>query len=60
MQKLKELRTPADVRQLLQKLESLMVQLKSPMSETEMLLMLTRKIQKKTWTECSSTVERCN
>ena len=58
VQKLKELPTPADVRQLLQKLKSLMTQLKIPMSETEKLLLLTRKIQKKTWTECRSTVER--
>ena len=58
VQKLKEIPTPADVRQLLQKLKSLMTQLKIPMSETEKLLLLTRKIQKKTWTECRSTVER--
>ena len=58
MQKLKELPTPADVPQLLQKLKSLMIQLKIPMSETEKLLLLTRKIQKKSWTECPSTVER--
>ena len=58
MQKLKELPTPADVRQLLQKLKSLMIQLKILMSETEKLLLLTRKIQKKSWTECRSTVER--
>ena len=58
VQKLKELPTPADVRQLLQKLKSLMIQLKIPMSQTEELLLLTRKIQKKTWTECRSTVER--
>ena len=58
VQKLKELPTPADVLQLLQKLKSLMIQLKIPMSETEKLLLLTRKIQKKTWTECRSTAER--
>ena len=58
LQKLKELPTPAAVRQLLQKLKSLMTQLKIPMSETEKLLLLTRKIQKKTWTEGRSTVER--
>ena len=56
VQKLKELRTPADVRQLLQKLKRLMIQLNIPISETEKLLLLTRKIQKKTWTECRSTV----
>ena len=58
VQKLKELPTPAEGRQLLQKLKSLLIQLKTPMSETEKLLLLTRKIQKKTWTECRSTVER--
>ena len=58
VQKLKELPTPADVRQLQQKLKSRMIQLKIPMSETEKLLLLTRKMQKKTWTECRSTVER--
>ena len=58
VQKLKELPTPADVRQLLQKLKSPMIQLKIPMYETEKLLLLTRKIQKKTCTECRSTVER--
>ena len=34
-----------------------MIQLKIPMSETEKLLLLTRKIQKKTWIGCRSTVE---
>ena len=50
VQKLKELPTPADVRRLLQKLKSLIIQLKIPMSQTEKLLLLTQKIQKKTWT----------
>ena len=58
VQKLKELPTPVDVRQLLQKLKSLMIQLKIPMSKTEKLLLLTRKIQKKTRTECPLTEER--
>ena len=40
-QKLKEPPTPANVRQLLQKLKSLMIQWKIPMSETEKLLLLT-------------------
>ena len=41
VQELKELPTSADVRQLLQKLKSLMIQLRIPMSETEKLLLLT-------------------
>ena len=58
VQTLKEFPTTAAVRQLLQKLKSLMIQLKIPMSKTEKLLLLTRRIQKKTWTECRWTVER--
>ena len=41
VQKLKELPTPADVRQLLQKLKGLTIQLKIPLSQTEKLLLLT-------------------
>ena len=58
VQKLKELPSPADVRQLLHKLQSLMIQMKISLSEPEKLLLPTPKMKKKTWTELGSTVER--